>query len=97
MKELNPAARGIVRLVISRGWRREERGESCMARERGICKWFNDSKGYGFISRDREKDVFVHFTAIVGDGHRSLKEGDEVEFEVEDGAKGPQAIRVSKV
>jgi len=64
----------------------------------GTVKWFNDSKGYGFISRgDGEKDVFVHFSAIQGDGYRSLQEGDQVEFEVTQGAKGPQASNVRKV
>ncbi|MCI0371175.1 MAG: cold-shock protein [candidate division NC10 bacterium] len=64
----------------------------------GTVKWFNDAKGYGFISRgDGEKDVFVHFSAIQGDGYRSLQEGDQVEFEVTQGAKGPQAANVRKI
>jgi CspA family cold shock protein len=64
----------------------------------GTVKWFNDSKGYGFISRgDGEKDVFVHFSAIQGEGYRSLQEGDQVEFEVTQGAKGPQAANVRKI
>ena len=63
-------------------------------RETGTVKWFNDAKGYGFISRDAGEDVFVHFSAIEGSGFRSLKEGQQVEFEVEQGAKGPQAVRV---
>ncbi len=59
---------------------------------KGTVKWFNGSKGYGFITReDGQGDVFVHFTAIVGDGYRSLEEGNEVEFEVTQGQKGPQA------
>ncbi len=63
----------------------------------GTVKWFNDSKGFGFISRgDGEKDVFVHFSAIQGDGYRSLNEGDQVEFEITEGAKGPQASNVRK-
>jgi CspA family cold shock protein len=63
----------------------------------GTVKWFNDAKGFGFISRgDGEKDVFVHFSAIQGDGYRSLKEGDQVEFEVTQGAKGPQASNVRR-
>jgi CspA family cold shock protein len=65
---------------------------------RGTVKWFNDSKGYGFITReDGEKDVFVHHTAIVGEGFRSLAEGDKVEFEVQQDAKGPKATNVVKV
>ena len=64
----------------------------------GTIKWFNDAKGFGFISRgDGEKDVFVHFSAIQGDGYRSVQEGDQVEFEVSQGAKGPQASNVRKV
>jgi len=64
----------------------------------GTVKWFNDAKGFGFISRgDGEKDVFVHFSAIQGDGYRSVQEGDQVECEVTQGAKGPQATNVRKV
>ncbi len=64
----------------------------------GTVKWFNNSKGYGFITReDGEKDVFVHFSAIQGDGYRSLDEGQRVEFEVEAGPKGPQATNVVKL
>lgn len=64
--------------------------------EKGTVKWFNGSKGYGFITRDEGEDVFVHFNAIVGDGYKSLDEGDQVEFEVEQGPKGLQATNVSK-
>ena len=56
--------------------------------ETGTVKWFNNSKGYGFISRDEGDDVFVHFKAIVGDGYKTLDEGDRVQFEVEEGPKG---------
>ncbi len=63
----------------------------------GTVKWFNASKGYGFIAHDGGKDVFVHYSAIQSDGYRSLNEGDQVEFTIEDGAKGPQAVRVTKV
>ncbi len=63
-------------------------------RETGTVKWFNDEKGYGFISREGADDVFVHFSAIEGEGFRSLKEGQRVEFDVEQGRKGPQAVRV---
>ena len=65
--------------------------------EKRTVKWFNSSKGYGFITREEGEDVFVHFKAIVGDGYKSLEEGDQVEFEVERGAKGLQAANVSKV
>lgn len=64
---------------------------------RGRVKWFNASKGYGFISREDGSDVFVHFSAIQGDGFKSLDEGQEVEFEIIDGKKGPQASNVVKV
>ncbi|MFO7946706.1 MAG: cold-shock protein [Armatimonadota bacterium] len=60
----------------------------------GTVKWFNDSKGYGFIERDKEDDVFVHYSAIVGEGYRTLTEGAEVEFEVEQDEKGPRAENV---
>ncbi|KPJ90907.1 MAG: cold-shock protein [Gammaproteobacteria bacterium SG8_11] len=61
----------------------------------GTVKWFNESKGFGFITPDSgDKDVFVHFSAIVGDGFRTLTEGQAVSFQVEQGAKGPQATQV---
>ena len=62
----------------------------------GTVKWFNNTKGYGFIGRDDGPDVFVHYSAIVSDGYRSLQEGDTVEFEIVQGPKGPQASNVSK-
>ena len=60
-------------------------------KEQGTVKWFNGSKGYGFIERDSGEDVFVHYTAIIADGFRNLDEGQRVEFVVTEGAKGPQA------
>ncbi len=60
----------------------------------GTVKWFNGSKGYGFISHEGGKDVFVHFSAIQGDGFKNLNEGQKVEFTVEQGPKGPQAANV---
>jgi CspA family cold shock protein len=65
-------------------------------REQGSVKWFNDAKGYGFIQRESGGDVFVHFSAISGDGYRSLEDGARVEFEVEQGPKGLQAVNVIK-
>jgi CspA family cold shock protein len=61
----------------------------------GTVKWFNDAKGYGFIGRADGPDVFVHYSAIVAQGHRTLREGDSVQFEIIQGAKGPQAADVS--
>ena len=63
----------------------------------GRVKWFNDSKGYGFIEQEGGRDIFVHYTAIQGDGLKSLAEGQKVEFEVTEGAKGPQATKVVKL
>ncbi|MBN1595131.1 cold-shock protein [candidate division FCPU426 bacterium] len=64
---------------------------------RGKTKWFNSSKGYGFLEQENGgKDVFVHFSAIQGDGFRNLNEGDEVEFDIVDGPKGPQAANVRR-
>ncbi len=65
-------------------------------REQGIVKWFNDSKGFGFIQRNSGEDIFVHFRAIQGDGYRSLKDGEKVEFTVVEGQKGLQAEEVRK-
>jgi CspA family cold shock protein len=63
----------------------------------GTVKWFNAEKGFGFISRDDGDDVFVHHTAIVGEGYRSLDEGQKVSFDVTQGKKGPQASNVTKL
>ena len=62
----------------------------------GKVKWFNEAKGYGFLTVEDGKDVFVHYSAISGDGFRTLNEGDEVEFEITEGPKGPQAVNVMK-
>ncbi len=68
-----------------------------MTRISGTVKWFNDAKGFGFISREGGPDVFVHFSAIQMPGFKSLAEGDRVEFEIVQGQKGPQASEVVKV
>ena len=65
--------------------------------EKGTGKWFNASKGYGFITPENGKDVFVHYNSIEGDGFKSLDEGDLVEFEITQGEKGPQAVKVTKI
>lgn len=60
----------------------------------GTVKWFNPDKGYGFIESEESGDVFVHFSAIQSDGYKSLEQGDKVQFEITDGARGPQALNV---
>ena len=63
----------------------------------GTVKWFNESKGYGFITADEGEDVFVHYSAILGDGFKTLAEGQKVSFEIVNGEKGPQAANVEKI
>ena len=65
--------------------------------EHGKVKWFNNEKGYGFIQRDGGEDVFVHFSAIQGEGYKSLEEGQEVEFDLENGERGMQAVNVRRL
>ena len=65
--------------------------------EQGTVKWFNAEKGFGFIEREGGEDVFVHFSAIQGDGFKSLDEGQKVTFDIEQGQRGPQASNVQKV
>jgi CspA family cold shock protein len=87
----------------SAGMRAELRVVGSSKKRRGLMKltgrvkWFNDSKGYGFIEQEGGRDIFVHFTAIQGDGFKSLAEGQKVEFEITEGAKGPQATNVVKL
>ncbi len=64
---------------------------------KGTVKWFNEKKGFGFLSREDGDDVFVHHTSIQAEGFKTLREGQEVEFEVQDGPKGPQAVNVREV
>lgn len=66
-------------------------------REAGTVKWFNEGKGYGFIARDSGEDVFVHFSGVEGEGFRTLREGERVEFSVEQDVKGLRAVRVKRV
>jgi CspA family cold shock protein len=65
-------------------------------KNQGKVKWFNDSKGFGFIEQENGQDVFVHYSAITQDGFKTLTEGQKVEFEITNGAKGPQAVNVTK-
>ncbi len=68
-----------------------------MSKSTGTVKWFNEKKGFGFISQESGADVFVHFRAILGTGFKSLEEGQKVAFDVEDGQKGPQATNVEVI
>ncbi len=70
--------------------------EQQVARLKGTVKWFNNAKGFGFIGREDGPDVFVHYSAIASEGYKSLQEGDQVEFEIVEGQKGPQAGNVEK-
>jgi len=65
--------------------------------EQGTVKWFNNAKGYGFITRENGEDLFVHFKSIAGEGYKSLKQGEKVQFDVEQGQKGMEAVNVSHV
>ncbi|HJZ64706.1 MAG TPA: cold shock domain-containing protein, partial [Candidatus Acidoferrum sp.] len=82
--------------LLARHNRRHVR-EECQVKEQGTVKWFNASKGYGFIQRQTGEDVFVHFSAIMMDGYKSLNEGQAVEFEVKKGPKGLQAENVTSL
>lgn len=65
--------------------------------EKGTVKWFNESKGYGFITRESGGDVFAHYSAIAGDGYKTLAEGDEVSFDIVESDKGPKASNIVKI
>jgi CspA family cold shock protein len=68
-----------------------------LAQYTGTVKWFNNAKGFGFLGREGGADVFVHYSSILSDGYKSLKEGDEVEFDIIEGSKGPQADHVVRI
>jgi cold shock protein len=73
------------------------RGAAQVAQYKGTVKWFNNAKGYGFLGREGGADVFVHYSSIQREGYKSLKEGDEVEFDIIQGTKGPQADQVARL
>jgi CspA family cold shock protein len=75
----------------------DEARRTTLAQYRGTVKWFNNAKGYGFLGRDGGADVFVHYSSIQTEGYKSLKEGDEVDFDIIEGSKGPQADQVVRV
>jgi CspA family cold shock protein len=78
-------------------FRYETKGVAPLAQYKGTVKWFNNAKGYGFLGREGGADVFVHYSSIQREGYKSLKEGDEVEFDIIQGSKGPQADQVSRL
>jgi cold shock protein len=84
-------------VVVRRRTTSRTAGRKRKMRITGKVKWFNNAKGYGFIEREGGSDVFVHFSAVQGNGFRTLEEGQAVEFEIVDGPKGPQAGNVTKV
>jgi cold shock protein len=89
-------ARSFLFMGYRKGQASNESGDE-VVKEKGIVKWFNAAKGYGFIQRSSGDDVFVHFSAIQANGYRTLDEGAEVEFEVKQGPKGLQAENVSRL
>jgi len=88
-----------VEVLSLRGWQVSEtnKGVAPVAQYKGTVKWFNNAKGYGFLGREGGADVFVHYSSIQREGYKSLKEGDEVEFDIIQGSKGPQADQVSRL
>ena len=84
------------KVLVRTGYAGKELGDIKVVREKGVVKWFNAAKGYGFIQRASGEDVFVHFSAIQMSGYRTLEEGAEVEFEVKRGPKGLQAENVNR-
>ena len=98
----NPCASDLLRRVDSSPSRKKVpralgAGAHTLAQYKGTVKWFNNAKGYGFLGREDGADVFVHYSSIQLDGYKSLKEGDEVEFDIILGTKGPQADQVARI
>ena len=86
---------GLWNLRLFGGIRKEEGAP--VERLKGTVKWFNNAKGYGFLGREDGPDVFIHYSSITTEGYKSLQEGDQVEFEIVQGQKGPQAANVTKI
>lgn len=84
-------------LPVFAGSETTNKGAAPLAQYKGTVKWFNNAKGYGFLGREGGADVFVHYSSIQREGYKSLKEGDEVEFDIIQGTKGPQADQVSRL
>jgi cold shock protein len=78
-------------------WGKSAKRGTPVERLKGTVKWFNNAKGYGFLGRDDGPDVFIHYSSITTEGYKSLQEGDQVEFEIVQGQKGPQAANVTKI
>lgn len=88
----------LVCLCNALGRFKQSKGNTQDGKDQGQVKWFNESKGFGFITpADGSKDVFVHFSAIQGNGFKTLAEGQNVEFEIQDGQKGPSAVNVTAI
>jgi cold shock protein len=94
---LNAATVEALSLRGMQVFRQKSKGVAPLAQYKGTVKWFNNAKGYGFLGRDGGADVFVHYSSIQREGYKSLKEGDEVEFDIIQGTKGPQADQVSRL
>jgi CspA family cold shock protein len=83
-------------MAAQRSGQQQRSSEEVSALAQGIVKWFNDRKGYGFISQEEGNDVFVHFSSIESTGYKTLSEGDRVEFDIEESDRGPEAKNVRK-
>ena len=88
---------GLLFVDVQGAWRRAQGQEACTFMIEGTVKWFNESKGFGFLSREGGPDVFVHHSEIRAEGFRTLSDGDRVKFEIVESPKGPRAANVSRI